>query len=636
MRPRNRFLALLATLLLLLPLAPVTRADEATHPVSIRVDGRPVTFPDAQPLMSNSRILVPVRFVSEALGAQVGWDDQARTATITQGARYVRLYPTEACGLTDCNGPTLAEQQNRLACLRADCTEAMLIDVAPRIVGSRTYVPLRFVAEALGAKVDWDGERTVDLTSGQGAGFSTATVQITGLPANGQIDAPTPLSIVRTDPATGRSIPHESDSLVQLFAIDPATRQGYLLGAASSTATPLTINSHAVPPGRYLVAAGLWTVDRWLYSLPQLITFTGTGTPWSGDRTAWLSGYPDSLIYRYEMEVSALAYFPRSQVRWLYDGVPQAQHDLTFRRTFTPADNGAHTLKARLTPADGGPVVETDQIRFQVDASPIQLAAPGRDQVITAVLPVGVTTSEAFAQVEYRVLNERGTVVARQRQPIDQSFQLDPAVIGEGAFTLAATGYRADGSTAAAAVLPFYAWPGGEPVLAPTATPAQQQAFLNLYEPIAMAIYAQTGLSPSLQLAQAIHESGWGMAEATDLQTGARSFNLFGLKAIGADPYVRQVTMEVEGGQQTFFLQRFKRFADAPQAWQARAQYLLGSRPFAPISMVRSNPDAVLAVLVESGYATDPAYATRLRALLDQRGLLPSGQSLRSLDRIQF
>lgn len=627
----SRLPALLAALLLLVSVAPAASADEAPHPVSIRVDGRLVAFPDAQPLMSNGRILVPVRFVSEALDAQVGWDEQARTVTLTQGAKYVRLYPTESCGLTDCNGPTLEEQQNRLACLSADCTEAVLIDVAPRILGVRTYVPLRFVAEALGAEVGWDQSSwTADLTSNKGTGFSTTSVQVHGLPASGQIDAPVNLTVESRTPGT----------LLQVYAIDPVTRKGYLLGASPSVTAPLTINGHAVPAGCYLVAAGVWSVDRWIYSYPELITFAPTGDPWSGERRAWLSGYPDALLYRYQMSVSALANFPRSTVTWLYSTngkvEPQPGTDLSFNRTFTPADNGEHSLQAILTPADGGAPITTDKISFRVDVRPIRTDGLARDQVVTTPVTINAVQDGSFTAVEYRVTRNYVEIIQSQTLPADQPFQLDPAASGEGAFTLVTIGHRADGSTVEAVGLPFYAWPGGEALSPTAATPAEQQAFLERFRPIAMAIYAQTGLSPSLQLAQAIHESGWGKAEATDIETGQRSFNLFGLKAGRGDSMVRQLTVEFEDGVQNLYLAPFRRFGSEQEAWQARAQYLLGSRLFAPIGMVRSNPNAVLDVLYEFGYATDPDYAVRVRAILDQKGLLPNGESLRSLDRIQF
>jgi hypothetical protein len=111
MNLRPRFLAALTTVLLLAPFTPDAHAADAAQSVPIRLDGQAITFPDAQPIVSNSRLLVPVRFVSEALGATVDWDHAARTVTIRQADRFILLHLADGCGLDDCNGPSLAEQK---------------------------------------------------------------------------------------------------------------------------------------------------------------------------------------------------------------------------------------------------------------------------------------------------------------------------------------------------------------------------------------------------------------------------------------------------------------------------------------------------------------------------------------------
>lgn len=95
-----------------------------------------ICFPDAQPGIINGRTLVPVRFVSQALGAKVDWDDATRTVTITGNGRTIVLPVGQAAATV--NG------------------QPVTFDVPANIYLDRTYVPLRFVSEALGAKVDWD------------------------------------------------------------------------------------------------------------------------------------------------------------------------------------------------------------------------------------------------------------------------------------------------------------------------------------------------------------------------------------------------------------------------------------------------------------------------------------------------
>lgn len=97
---------------------------------------------DAAPYIKDSRTYVPMRFLGEILGAEVVWDDAARTVTLTKGDD-VAIFTIGSTSYT-VNG------------------EAKTADVAPEIVNSRTMLPARFVAEAFGAVVGWDaGTQTV-------------------------------------------------------------------------------------------------------------------------------------------------------------------------------------------------------------------------------------------------------------------------------------------------------------------------------------------------------------------------------------------------------------------------------------------------------------------------------------------
>ena len=92
-----------------------------------------VNVPDAAPYIANSRTYVPFRALGEALGAEVEWDNDARTVTYTLGKTEVVMTIGETTYTV--NG------------------EEKTMDVAPEITNDRTYVPVRFVGEALGFKV---------------------------------------------------------------------------------------------------------------------------------------------------------------------------------------------------------------------------------------------------------------------------------------------------------------------------------------------------------------------------------------------------------------------------------------------------------------------------------------------------
>jgi len=91
---------------------------------------------DAPPIIKNGRTLVPVRFISEALGAEITWDPVFQIIDIELGNDTIRLQI----------GKNFASVNDK----------KIAIDTAPIIDHGRTMVPVRFISEALGAEVVWD------------------------------------------------------------------------------------------------------------------------------------------------------------------------------------------------------------------------------------------------------------------------------------------------------------------------------------------------------------------------------------------------------------------------------------------------------------------------------------------------
>jgi len=119
----------------------------ANADVSVTVDGNKVVFPDAKPFIDeNGRTLIPVRFVTEDLGATVEWNAQDREVYITKDGVNIMIRIGQEMILV--NGRTKA------------------MDTKAIIKEDRTYVPIRYVAEELGATVGWDAStRTVIITT---------------------------------------------------------------------------------------------------------------------------------------------------------------------------------------------------------------------------------------------------------------------------------------------------------------------------------------------------------------------------------------------------------------------------------------------------------------------------------------
>ena len=73
--------------------------------------------------------MIPLLLIAEAMGADVNWNGNTQTVTITQGVTVITLVIDQPLP----NGLGI-----------------------PIIRNNRTFVPLRFVAEALGADIEWD------------------------------------------------------------------------------------------------------------------------------------------------------------------------------------------------------------------------------------------------------------------------------------------------------------------------------------------------------------------------------------------------------------------------------------------------------------------------------------------------
>ena len=108
--------------------------------VSVSVNDQQIIWTDATPFIDeNSRTMVPLRAVAEALGLTVSWDGAKREAIFTDGTKTL-YFPI---------GSSIA---------RTSSGETIQMDTAAVIKNDRTYAPIRYLAEYFGFGVDWDGE----------------------------------------------------------------------------------------------------------------------------------------------------------------------------------------------------------------------------------------------------------------------------------------------------------------------------------------------------------------------------------------------------------------------------------------------------------------------------------------------
>ncbi|AOT72590.1 fibronectin type III domain-containing protein [Geosporobacter ferrireducens] len=98
---------------------------------------------DAAPIIREGRTLLPIKYVAEAIGAKVAWSNTEKKVTVTQNKKVIELWIDRNTARVD-GKRMLIDPDNK--------------DVKPIIIPpGRTMVPLRFIVENLGCKVDWNG-----------------------------------------------------------------------------------------------------------------------------------------------------------------------------------------------------------------------------------------------------------------------------------------------------------------------------------------------------------------------------------------------------------------------------------------------------------------------------------------------
>ncbi len=119
----------------------VCGALAAESGISVQLDGQNLTFTDAVPQVKDQRTFLPFRAVFEAMGADV--DNEGNTITAVRGDKTL----TMTIGSTEAT------------VTKKGVTRSITMDVAPYVVSApawRTYVPVRFAAQAFDCAVGWD------------------------------------------------------------------------------------------------------------------------------------------------------------------------------------------------------------------------------------------------------------------------------------------------------------------------------------------------------------------------------------------------------------------------------------------------------------------------------------------------
>jgi len=119
---------------------------------NITVNGTPVAWTDTKPFIDeNSRTMVPLRPIANALGLEISWDDDTNVASFTDGTTTAEF--------------TIGSSKYHVFLNDMDVHVYLEMDTAAVIVNSRTYAPARYLAECFQYSVGWeDATKSVSIT----------------------------------------------------------------------------------------------------------------------------------------------------------------------------------------------------------------------------------------------------------------------------------------------------------------------------------------------------------------------------------------------------------------------------------------------------------------------------------------
>lgn len=119
--------------------------------ITVSINGEKLETPIAVQIV-NDRTMLPMRSIFEALGASVTWSEKNQIIFATKDADFIAL--------------KIGSPQLILQTTQSDESKIIELDAAPFISEDYTLVPVRAVAEALKARVDWEAEtKTVKITN---------------------------------------------------------------------------------------------------------------------------------------------------------------------------------------------------------------------------------------------------------------------------------------------------------------------------------------------------------------------------------------------------------------------------------------------------------------------------------------
>jgi flagellar protein FlgJ len=159
-----------------------------------------------------------------------------------------------------------------------------------------------------------------------------------------------------------------------------------------------------------------------------------------------------------------------------------------------------------------------------------------------------------------------------------------------------------------------------QPPLAPAKSAfGNHDEFVATMLPLAKDAAARIGVDPTVLVAQAALETGWGKS-IMRAQDGSSSHNLFGIKAQGSwqGPEARAITSEFRDGKMVKETADFRSYTTYADSFHDLVSLLQNNNRYQGVVKAADNPEQFVKELQKAGYATDPDYASKISQIAKQ------------------
>ncbi len=696
----NYFFIVLGAAALILFATTLHKESFANSPPTLVINNQTIDYSPG-PQIIEGRTLVPIRVISETLGADVVWDEQERTVSVKKEGRSVLLHI-----------------ESHLVNYKEEGFDYDVIDVPPKIIESRTFVPLRLISNVLGADINWDGRtRTVEIESADRELSSFSDLSITSPWKNQTVVGKTSLKI-----SDGGSLPAQAAEIRYLL-LDPSTRKGVVIARGTDIKSAYEWLPETSLNGSHLLVAAVYnangqviagdainltisvnpkaeikgitnnqvfsqlpvTVQAGLSFSPKYVTYEFTnldtkkttqsreadpfGTynwrPMADDngrfsvtvtatdhdnktytspevyfeltleRNLALGGVRSGQAITGPVSLSATRNFEVSQTQYWKRNTATDEATMISQTGFGahqwfpgPQEQGSYELYVRVLDTRLRPYT-SDPVPVTVSGTPqLRIRGVGPDQVITGEITMTAQSNVPLQQVQFELLNpsdgSRKTIASGDA--VDESFAWTPSSNDAGNRVIRVIGQRSGGNSLTSQEIPVTIYLGQ---LHSAKAIIEREKFKDFASELALESASKTGMSASLQTAQAILETGWGQSLPVDKYSGKFSRNLFGIKGSGPAGSVLSNTWEEYNGVAFRTDAHFRAYHNVNQSWDDHKNLLLLAARYEPFRAVMHDSSQGAWALRRSGYATDSLYPIKLMDIIRL-------YDLKKLDEVDF